>query len=198
VLSNQSSKFLKVAVAVAAFVSQAAFATPVNFSGELTTTDPVYNRPFTTTSLSSTGTHASYDVYGFHVSANGTYSIEATAFNATGAGLASDTFFALYQNTFNPASGLTNLLQVDDDSGVGALSLLNSTLTAGTQYYLIFTTFDNGRFGTYSGLFNTLTGAGQVSLDGATIPGQVPEPGNMALVSLALLGMGVAGRRNRR
>ena len=195
--SFQASTFLKLAVAAVAFISQAAFATPVNFSGALTASDPVYNRPFTTNFLSSIGTRVAYDVYGFHVSANGTYSIEATAFNTTGAGLASDSFLALYGNTFNPASPLANLLQVDDDSGVGSLSRLNSALTAGTQYYLIFTSYSNNQYGTYTGRFDTVLGGGQVSLDAAAAPGQVPEPGTLALFPLALLGMRMARRRNR-
>jgi hypothetical protein len=192
--SFQSSKFLKLAVGAAVFISQAAFATPVNFSGELTTSDPVFNRPFTTTLLSNVGTRVAYDVYGFHVSANGTYSIEAMAFDTTD----SDSFLALYGNTFDPAAPLANLLQVDDDGGARALSLLNSTLTADTQYYLIFTSYDNNRYGTYTGRFDTVLGGGQVSLDGTTVPAQVPEPGTLALLPLALLGMSMARRRNRR
>lgn len=187
----QSSKFLKGAIAAIAFASQAAFAAPVTFSGALTASDPVFNRPLTTTTLSGVGTATAYDVYGFHVSAAGTYSVESTAFSGTNA----DTFLAVYRNVFNPASPLTNLLAVDDDNGVGNLSLVTGALQAGVQYYLIFTTFSNATFGTYTGVFNTVTGTGQVSLDGATVPGQVPEPGTLALLGLAALGLGVARRR---
>jgi hypothetical protein len=187
------SSFLKSVIAAAAFVSQAAFAAPVTFSGALAASDPVFNRPFTTTTLSGAGTAVAYDIYGFHVSVDGTYSMESTAFdNSTG--LSSDTFIALYQTAFNAASPLANLLQVDDDSGTGNLSLLNRSLTAGTQYYLIFTSFSNNAYGTYTGRFDTLTGGGQVSLDGAA----VPEPGTLALLPLALLGMTLARRRQRR
>jgi hypothetical protein len=182
----QSSKFLMFTIAAAAFVSQAAFATSIDFSGALTESDPVFNRPFTTGSLSIVGTHTAYDVYGFHVSADGTYSIEATAFT----GPISDSFVALYQNAFISASPLSNLLQVDDDSGVGRLSLLNSSLTAGVQYYLIFTSYFNDEYGTYTGRFTTVSGGGQVFLDSAT----VPEPGSLALFGLGVVGF-VASRR---
>jgi hypothetical protein len=193
-----SSSLFKSFIAAAAVVAQTAFATPVNFSGALTASDPVFNRPVTATTLSFTGTRVSYDVYGFHVSANGTYSIEATSFASNGIGLPADTFFALYRTAFNPATPLANLVQVDDDSGAGNMSLLNSSLLAGTQYYLIFTSFTNGVFGSYTGRFDTVSGGGQVALDGATVPGQVPEPATLALLPLALLGMTLARRRQRR
>lgn len=181
------SRLLKLAVATVAFASHAAFAAPVNISGSLTASDPVFNRPVSTSALSSVGTAVSYDRFGFHVSAAGTYSFEALSFSASGA----DTFVALYRNTFNPASPLTNLLLVDDDSGAGALSLLSGPLQAGVQYFLIFTTFGNGVFGDYTGVFNTVTGSGQVVLDAAA----VPEPGTLALLPLALAGIVLVRRR---
>jgi len=190
--SFQVSKFLKLAIAGIALASQAAFAAPVSISGELTASDPRFNRPLTTTSLSSVGTNVAYDVFGFYVSANGTYSIESTAFSVTG----SDTFLALYRGAFNAASPLANLLTVDDDSGAGALSLINQALQANNQYFLVFTSFGNNQFGTYTGRFDTVSGGGQVTL-GALVTNQVPEPGTLALLPLAALGAAMARRRKR-
>jgi hypothetical protein len=180
---------LKLTVAACAVASQAAFAAPVTFNGDLSAADAVFNRPFTLFSLSGVGTATSYDIFGFHVDAAGVYSAESMAFSALGA----DTFLALYAGAFDPSAPLTNLLTLDDDSGTGALSLLSATLQAGIQYYLIFTSYDNGDFGNYTGTLNTVTGGGQITLDDASA--DVPEPATLGLLGLSLLGMHLVRRR---
>jgi hypothetical protein len=183
-----STGFLKLTLVIVAFVARAAAAAPVMFSGELSPTDNFFQRPFSLFELSAVGTHNAYDTYGFQVTADGTYSIEATRFD----GLESDTFLALYRGSFDAAAPLANLLQFEDDGGDGYLSLLIGTLQANTNYVLVFTSYRSDIFGAYTGRFDTVSGDGQVILDGVS---EVPEPGTLALLPLAMLGLALARRR---
>ncbi len=163
-------------------LSQTALAVSVPFSGALSVTDPTYNRTLSgnpPTSLSGVGTAVSYDVFPFYVTVNDTYLAE-TLSAAFSPGTADDTFITLYQTAFNPLAALTNAVIADDDAGAGNLSLVNKALTAGTQYFLVVTSFGNGAFGNYSGRLDSATGLGQVVL------GAVPELPTSAMMLLAL------------
>ena len=141
------------------------------FSGSLTTTDAVFNRPFTLTSLSTSGTAVRYDLASLLGITPGTYTFRmaSTAF---------DPFLLLYAGTFNPATPLVNLVALNDDftSGIPSPAGFSFNLLAGVNYTVVSTAFSNAGLGSY-------------------ITTVVPEPGTYALMGLGLALLGVAVRR---
>ena len=190
-------KRLKLAAAsVALLASHTAMALPVSFSGELTDSDPSFYRPIDLASQTITRMTVAYDVFAFHVTANGEYSIRTTAAKFIYGGLVGDTFLVLYANAFDSSSPLANLIELNDDEDAqNKLSLITTLLQADIQYYLVVTSYNYSDRGTYAGVFNT-NNTGQVVLGELGEPGEVPEPASLALLALAALGMKHA--RNRR
>jgi hypothetical protein len=90
-----------------------------------------------------------YKIYSFIAPATGAVTFATTAATLT-PGPADDTYLTLYQNSFNPASAATNFLRGDDDSGPGSLSSLTQTLTAGTIYIVVVSTYETGATGTFT------------------------------------------------
>ena len=165
----------------------AAQAVPYSFSGALTLTDPIFNRPVSLTTLSGVGTAVFYDVQPFSLTLSSSVTLEVTSATFSPAP-ADDSFLALYQGTFNPASPLTNLIAVDDDSGPGFLSLISAPLLANTNYFLVTTTFANGVTGPYN---DSITPANAASVV------VVPEPSTWA-IAVGGLGVVVLFRRRAR
>ena len=61
-----------------------------------------------------------------------------------------DTYGYFYSNSFDPTNSLQNLIASDDDSGGSRQFLLNVTLTYGSSYILVVTTYAPGIIGDYS------------------------------------------------
>lgn len=164
------------------------------FSGSISTSDPAHHRVanfnaepsgFRLLELANpTANAVRYDLVPFHVSASGSYTMGiATSF---------DSYLALYRDSFDPTNSVTNAQHANDEgfnvlrrASLGSLDVDNDTngtsrfddqLVAGTQYYLVVTTYQNGLSGNY---FGQIVGPGTVTL------GLVPEP-TAALVLLAL------------
>lgn len=141
----------------------ATFSYTGNTTGAPTWNRPNQNGPSAPTSIRTINL-IPYSTFNFTVDTTESYSLSV---NGTTTGF--DTYAVLYQGSFNAATPLLNALEADDDDGPGNNSLITRSLTAGTNYFLVTTGFNNGDFGTFS---NTITGAtGTVTPTTA-----VPEP----------------------
>jgi hypothetical protein len=189
---------LKAVATVAALAALAGSASaqvlPHSYGTTLDANSPTFNRPLSgnpPTSLSGVGTSVSFGTFIFVPDTSGSFTLETTAATLTGGPgneAADDTFLALYQGIFTPATPLTNILQSDDDgASTGFLSSMTRNLTAGTSYTLVTTTFGNGQFGSIT---TRISGPGTLN------PAAAPEPGSVALLGLAAL-PGVALLRRR-
>jgi len=124
------------------------------FSGD-NTGGPTWDRPFTvgtgasgSCSISGAGPVSS-ETIPFHVDTTGLY----TVFSAwTGY----DGYLHIYQIAFDPLDQCVNLVALDDDGpgGLADSEIVDVTLTAGVQYYLIASGYGAGDEGPYSGTFN--------------------------------------------
>ena len=109
-------------------------------NGVLTTSSPVFSRSRISGSYY-------YEAYSFVAPTSGIATFETT--DALFSDGENDTYLHLYQTSFNPANPNTNLIAYDDDSGLGVLSLISQTLTAGTTYIIVATTYSSSVTGTY-------------------------------------------------
>ena len=103
----------------------------------------------TTYTASGVGTAVFYKTISFIAPTSGDITL-ATIAASLAPGAADDTYLTLYQTSFDPASPATNFLRGDDDSGANQLSSLTHTLTAGTTYIVVVSTFANGVTGTFT------------------------------------------------
>jgi PEP-CTERM motif len=165
-----------------AFAVFATSAQAITYVGSTSLTGPTYNRPLSgLTGLSGVGTAVHYDAFSFTATTTGSYNFLSLA---TGAW---DNFLVLYSPTFNPAAGLSNALAANDDgpppAGIGSAGF-TANLTAGSTYVLVTTGFGNSDVGAFTNSYN-LTSA-------------VPEPGQLAMLALGLIGVTATRRIQQR
>lgn len=152
----------------------------ITFTGD-TTGGSTWNRliggnpPVT---ISGFATAVRYEAIQFTVDGNGSYVFQSTA--------NWDNYSFLYHTSFNPLAQLNNVLIGNDDNPQPGLSGFTYALTAGTQYWIVQTGFDNNSYGAYS---TTITGPGNVSLGTASVPDSLASGAALFAVSILLLGL---------
>jgi hypothetical protein len=162
-------------------------------TGNLTATDPTWNRPLANTVCFTSGTTVYYDVYSFYVSTAGSYTFRGCFPNIDGYG-------HLYQNAFTPAApcGTPGNFIIGDDDGNTALCAVDPSLTAvltpGVQYFLISNSFGTGATDSYSWTFTGPPGATISNSPGSTIQWYTAPSGGTSISSAASFNpVGVAG-----
>ena len=154
----------------------------LEFTGSLTNTDPVFNRPASPGNvLSAEGTAVAYDTFQFIANPSGPYFVQANYF-----GTLDDGFLLLYRPSFNPAMPLVDLQAGNDDGDSFLNSLLPDAASAGADfgpetvgltlnltpgglYTIVVSGFGNEDFGDYN-----------IGVLGGSL---VPEPTTLAILS---------------
>ena len=129
---------------------------PAAVPGALDADDSTYNRAVNCTNLSGVGTAVPWDTITITNNSAGVASLVVFSSLIGGAPCldANDTFFTLYNTTFNPAAALTNCLAVNDDiSGASnRCSTLSFTIPVGETRVVAVAGFNNAA--TANGLFS--------------------------------------------
>jgi len=177
---STKSKFA-VLLVIAFSAALPALADVITYDGSLPV-GPTFHRPFRNGDSPPFGTAEGdfyYNVQDFAVSVDGVYTMQGIDYEF-------DQYMILYQGSFDPVNPLVNALVANDDDGFGALSLISHSLDAGTQYYLVTTTFQE--LTTVLQFRNEIDGPGTITLGD---PQGVPEPSTMSLLALGLVALGV-------
>lgn len=197
-------------LAIAATLASAANAGTLFYNGALTTTSPTYANPGSSTA--GTAVHY-YHVQQFTVSVSGAYTFETASPNTATANPSNalDTFLNLFTTSFNPAAPGTATAGNDDFTGaltvlpgpyagtVGANGtgftgvqpasrLLNINLVAGTNYFLVNTSFRSTDYVTTADQGQPL-GAYYTGISGPGNIQAVPEPATMAALGLGAVAL---------
>lgn len=128
---------------------------PPLFTGALDADDSTYNRAVSCSTLSGVGTAVPWDTITITNNSGAVANLVVFSSLVGGAACsdANDTFFTLYNGTFNPAAALVNCLAVNDDIAGAAnrCSTLSFAIPAGESRIVVVAGFNNAA--TANGLF---------------------------------------------
>jgi hypothetical protein len=149
--------------------------------GQLTTNDPVFNRPIENcAALSAVGTAVHYHVQAFTVDTSGDYAIIGVQEDA---GIAWDGFIYVFSAPFDPSAPLANCIAAnDDDVGPGTSRIEPIGLQANSGYVLVTAGFGNDDVGSFT---NTINGPGAAQVLGTDLaislsgPNEIPLQGTI-------------------
>lgn len=167
---------------------------PPSFTGSFDAGDLTHNRPVSCAALSGVGTAVSYDTVTITNNSPAIVNF-VTSSSLIGGGACgdnNDTFFTLYNTSFNPAAPLTNCLAVHDDISGAAnrCSTLSFAIPVGQTRVVTVAGFNNlalptGQFSYQINFTGTLPNAAGVSVGGRVMTSNGRGLRN-AIVSLTL------------
>ncbi|MBO3461438.1 PEP-CTERM sorting domain-containing protein [Aetokthonos hydrillicola Thurmond2011] len=131
------------------------------------------------------GMSVPYSVFDFTVTQSGSYTISGVSEATPPQNTPWDIFLALYQDSFNPAQQLTNVLIADTTNNAETVTF-NQPLTAGRDYFLVTTGRRVSDFGVFT---NTISGAGRI------VP--VPESDSIPAMLVAVGLLVTVGNKRR-
>ncbi|WP_139225077.1 hypothetical protein [Dokdonella immobilis] len=133
---------------------------PGNVIGSFDAQDSTFNRPVSCATLSGVGTAVPFDTITLTNSGASTATVNIRVGQqgdpSTACGEVIDPFMVEYDTSFNPASPLTNCLQVNDDTGGAAdrcPSLTGVSIPSGATRVYVLTSFDNAAVFNYEVTF---------------------------------------------
>lgn len=125
---------------------------PSSFTAALDADDSTYNRTVSCAALSGVGTAVAFDTITITNASPGpaNFIIASSLVGGGPCGNNNDTFFTLYNGTFNPASPLTNCLAVNDDisGATNRCSSLSFSIPVGETRVLVIAGFNNAELAT--------------------------------------------------
>ncbi len=178
-------------MALACTLALTATAGAATTSGSLDLSDPTWGGCGSTVPLS-----CNYDVVEFTVDTTGLYTIDTFYPGDVPADENLDGYIRVFESAFDPANDGIDQIAFDDDGpgGQNTSQILDLTLTAGTSYFLVVTSFTD-----VPTIFGQPNGAWEADANGVgevTFAAPIPVPAAVWLMMSGLIGLIAMRRRS--